>query len=1783
MKRIILLIIFLTSFFDICSATYELNSTQTYNQNSWKTNCADWEIASTTTDTVNTTTSASNSWTFYCLREDSVAPTATVSNEWNAVDSNCDKSDAIVWDQTWAWCNSTVWTTNDSNWIYEYSWNKCYNYSWTNLWWTSCHWYKTKESSYNSSNWQDNIWWKMYSYQWAINHACPSDRHVPSSSEFEVLEEYLYWGNCRTSNSWQCSWVGWKNHTSKTKTNNLIKALNLPLSGRTNHYRWRGAWLWSSTTYSSTKAYVRRVYRNNYNIYRDKRLKTYKLSVRCIKDINWTNSNVTLTITCSDDNSWCDMYSISWWSKNSTNKTYSKTFSSNTSWTITIKDNVWNTKDVSYSVNNIDKTNPTWTVTYSTTEWTNSDVTVTITCSDTTSGCDMYNIDWWTKNTTNKTYSKTFSDNTSWNITIKDLAWNDKSISYSISNIDKTNPTWKIITKTTSSSNAWKYKDTNCNKPDKIIWTQTWASCNSTLGTTSSSNWIYEYDWTHCYNYSWSNNWWSSCHWYNNKESDYNSSKWQDNIWGKIYTHSAALNFACPDWWHLPSDSELETLEEYLYWSNCRTSSSRQCSWLWWKNNTSKDPSNNIIKALELPLAWKSNSYRWRWVWLWSTTLNWNNAYMRRIYYWNNKVYKNSRSKSNKLSVRCIKDHNWTNQNITITIKCSDWESWCVSDNYSRTISSNGDYSTTIIDDTWNETTINYSISNIDKTNPTWTVTYSTTEWTNSDVTATITCSDSASGCDMYNIDWWTKNTTNKTYSKTFSDNTSWNITIKDLAWNSKRVNYSINNIDTTNPSWTVTYSTTGWTNSSVTVTITCSDDDSGCNMINIDWWTKNTTNKTYSKSFSDNTSWSITIKDNVWNTSDISYNINNIDLVAPSWTVVYSNIHWTKNSVTVTITCSDNDSGCNMINRTGWTKDTTNKTYSKSFSSNDSWSITIKDNVWNSKRVNYSITNIDTTSPTWTVTYSTTEWTNSSVTVTITCSDNDSGCNIINRNGWTKNTTNKTYSKSFSSNDSWSITIKDLAWNSKRVNYSINNIDTTPPYFSDISWNWKTLSWTYLIATNDENFDIKVSNAWWSPIKKIVWKFEKFNTRNELWDSFETESDTLTSTFNIQNVDNDRNNNNYRDYTYKITKVCDEAGNCTNDIAEFTYHVHAWQIDDGNSSVDSTEVTNGSVADWSAKELKVTLKDEYWNAVVPVKQSDWTTYIKKINLEYEYFHSLYLDQYKKEGSWIIFSKFWSNITNEQTIWEETISNTINSMNSTWTYSAKFKVYAPTFSEVATDGRQYLNWNFLINKITYSATNWDTWWEFNETIDFQFKPLYSLDFKNDLKDSWIVEWLTQDSILDINKQTSDSINANIYLEFWWKQDTDSLSKLDLAYITSSSSTSKNFYKNYWDNTNISNTTSLWTVNSNTNKDLYTNLIMAPTAYIDDLENVYLSSHLSYNVDRKTVVINQDIIWKDNYDWEYINDFSSMMLKISWKTYSQEWVKFISSENTENDINSISWDINKSIIIKDLKSNIYNNIGNPDYNPVVVENNKIANLVNLSSTENKWWYYIFNNNVIYYNNLNGRTVELDNINDLKITWQKTIIIEWWNLYIKSDMYYNDIYNDILWIVVLKDENGNWWNIYIDPEVTNIVWNIFVEKSIIAYDWFDELDWSNDIQKFKNQLHIFWSVFSFNTLWWSKKSSPECPYYVTDCSEPKIAQKYDLNYLRRYFIKWWVPNLQWKVIWWWRCTKDINDNINCNWWNDLLNHKIDNNHEYYNYNIVIEYNPLIQSKQPPFFSK
>ena len=223
----------------------------------------------------------------------------------------------------------------------------------------------------------------------------------------------------------------------------------------------------------------------------------------------------------------------------------------------------------------------------------------------------------------------------------------------------------------------------------------------------------------------------------------------------------------------------------------------------------------------------------------------------------------------------------------------------------------------------------------------------------------------------------------------------------------------------------------------------------------------------------------------------------------------------------------------------------------------------------------------------------------------------------------------------------------------------------------------------------------------------------------------------------------------------------------------------------------------------------------------------------------------------------------------------------------------------------------------------------------------------------------------------------------------------------------------------------------------------------------------------------------------------------------------------------------------------------------------------------------WANRISNNEVLYVWRDSGELVNLQWWS-LASNSNKTLVVEGANIYISWDIRWDGI----LWIIALH-KNGQWWNIYVDPSVTDIHAFLYADRSIISYNW-SELDGSTVDSQLANQLYIKWVLFSENTIWWSVRNPVVCPFYITSsqCSTREQAMKYDLNFLRRYQI---APD------------RDSDGDIipgsyspshgaaESFMWNDTRNEEAPQRTELREFPVILEYDSRIVNNAPPLFSR
>lgn len=707
---------------------------------------------------------------------------------------------------------------------------------------------------------------------------------------------------------------------------------------------------------------------------------------------------------------------------------------------------------------------------------------------------------------------------------------------------------------------------------------------------------------------------------------------------------------------------------------------------------------------------------------------------------------------------------------------------------------------------------------------------------------------------------------------------------------------------------------------------------------------------------------------------------------------------------------------------------------------------------------------------------------------------------------------------------------------------------DDIPPVAVDITSS--ITNWDYFRASSSVPISVVWLSAWWSPITLLQWQFENTTNPASLNTAKSSNSDNNPWTLNVLETNEDISKvdwsditlNNYRPYSYNITNICDEAWNCLANPASFTYNVYAWYINSSLSSVAWAFNFVWQVADGSTKSLTYTLKDDYGNKIIPVYRSNGTTLQRSIEFILNYNNSLYLNQYNKLWSWVdiswvdnpalVASTIWTNINKNVTITDKN--------NNDWLYVQDFKIYSPTYSSSASDWRQFVNWNFNINSINLQLSDKipsDTIQ--STTIDFQFKPLYVTNITWSVRDNWFIVGSTQTWVLNV----TSAWTKNVYIEYWYydplfPEPHLSHPKIDLNYKKTAAASwdiSAEWYTNPYSSLSL-----FWTSTSN----ILTKLVQSWSLNTAE-QNTYFATHISTLVAPwKTAVYSSDILWMNRYAWTNTWDNTSQRwVKINWLTHSNDQVDIVTWQST-SDI-SLLWNLEKSYFQRDVRKNAYSLV--KEVTPI--NWSKIVSNVNQTSP----WVKL--GDVLYFGWLDWENVEINL--SWKYTWVKTILVEWWNVYIKWNILANNKSTDILWIVALKnDSTWNGWNIYINPNVLEIDAVLYSDRAVATADDTTILN-STDLSRaispdnwwtyeyLSKQLYIYGTVFSNNTIGWSVQSPYKCPFYITSCTLD-ISQKYDMNYLRRDYL-----------------TKYLGT--------------------YEDYPVIINYNSLIQLTPPKLFEK
>ena len=472
------------------------------------------------------------------------------------------------------------------------------------------------------------------------------------------------------------------------------------------------------------------------------------------------------------------------------------------------------------------------------------------------------------------------------------------------------------------------------------------------------------------------------------------------------------------------------------------------------------------------------------------------------------------------LSVELIYSENAqkpTKENVKVTISANkelqDIEGWTTSDDKLKLTKIYTETTTeSVVVSDFNGNSIQKTVSvTIDKTKPNVSVSYSNTEVTNKEVVVTLRTNEKVQEIANWNID-----ETKTILTKTLYVNTNGNeqILVKDIAGNETVVTYNVSNIDKTAPVANVNYSTTDLTNEKVKVTISANEKIQKPTENTYDDWVLSEDGTSVSRDYTINTNETVTIKDIAGNSSDVRVTINNIDKSTLETRAVYSTSVPTKEGVTVTIFANKD-----ILAPEGWQLLSGNTSITKTYFENvRNEKVTVTDIAGNEKDEYITIQNIDTEAPQVTnINYLPEVVTNENVIVTIKVNEEIQDTNA--ENGFVLMNDKKTISKEYAANKQETITIKDIAGNTKEVEINVSNIDKEKP---ELAINYSTTEITSGIvrATIVANEKIQEPSGWTiSEDEKSIYKDYDVNTY-ELLTIFDKVGNSSEIRVNISNID---------------------------------------------------------------------------------------------------------------------------------------------------------------------------------------------------------------------------------------------------------------------------------------------------------------------------------------------------------------------------------------------------------------------------------------------------------------------------------------------------------------------------------------------------------------------------------------------------------------------------------------------------------------------------------------
>ena len=352
-------------------------------------------------------------------------------------------------------------------------------------------------------------------------------------------------------------------------------------------------------------------------------------------------------------------------------------------------------------------------------------------------------------------------------------------------------------------------------------------------------------------------------------------------------------------------------------------------------------------------------------------------------------------------------------------------------------------------------------------------------------------------------------------YTHTFKDNGSYVFEYQDWAGNNKStITATVNWIDKEAPILEVKYEPETETEGEVTVTINSNEE-----LQELEGWELSDDKLQLRKTYTQNTTEKLEIKDLLGNTASIDINVSNISTIPFTTSVSYSESEKTNEDVIVTIT-----SNKELQPIEGWTLSADNLTLSKTFESNVNMELEVRTQSGQSKTVNIVISNIDKDKPILNVEYSNQDETTDSVIVTVSSNEE-----LKEKEGWTLSEDKLQQTKEYDENTTEEVTFEDLVGNQEVVSIDIQNIIDTP-FEVSVSYSTTEKTSKNVLVTITSNKQLKELEGWiLSEDKLKLMKEYSANTDgDEVITVYSIDDEQKDVTVNISNIEKDQGNNEH-------------------------------------------------------------------------------------------------------------------------------------------------------------------------------------------------------------------------------------------------------------------------------------------------------------------------------------------------------------------------------------------------------------------------------------------------------------------------------------------------------------------------------------------------------------------------------------------------------------------------------------------------------------------------------